>query len=149
MSTALAVFLVIVGLLAVAGLTLFFWVRAKARRGIAWLKVQGLAEGLKELREKQSGTPADQQPDAELAALIARVETAHGKAKTAYEKEDWNGVSEAADPVLKELLERLEEKLRKEQEAKAAAAKASDPAALPAPTDSAESRSDAAPDAEK
>ncbi len=89
------------------------WLKPKLRRGVAWVKVKGLEQGLTELRAKQAKQDPEN-PDTELAALIARVEAAHTAAKAALDKGDIDGVSKAADDVLKELIELAEKKAKEE-----------------------------------
>lgn len=117
MPTVITVLVVLFAIFVVAPyLTWRLWLKPKLKRGVAWLKVKGLEQGLTELRSKQAKQDPEK-TDADLAALIARVETAHTAAKAALDKGDLDGVSTAADDVLKELLE-LAEKTAKEKRAR-------------------------------
>ncbi len=104
-------FLIILAVLAVLFIAAVLWIRSKVRRGVAWLKVTVLEKGVEELRLKVAAPDADP----ELAPLLERAEAALNKAKAAYSNGDVRGVSEAADPILKELLERV---AKAEKEAK-------------------------------
>jgi len=116
MPTAVTVLIILFAVFVVAPyLGWRLWLKPKLLRGVAWVKVQGLEQGLTELRAKQAKQDPEH-PDAELAALIARVEAAHAAAKSALEKGDVDGVSKAADEVLKELIELAEKKAKDEAE---------------------------------
>lgn len=116
MHPVLMFFLVALGVFCFAGALLFFWARAKLRRGIRWLKVQALESGVDELRRKV-GEPG-KEPNPELEALLSRVIEAHDKAKAAYERGDLDAIDEVADPVLSELFERVKKKAEEEELAK-------------------------------
>lgn len=138
MPTRITVLVVLFAIFVVAPyLAWRLWLKPKLLRGVAWLKVQGLEQGLKELRDKQSKQDPEK-PDTDLNALITRVETAHTAAKFALEKGDLDGVSAAADEVLKELLQLAEKKAREEaarKEAEQNKAPEPDVKALPPATD--------------
>jgi uncharacterized protein (DUF885 family) len=107
-------FLIILAVLAVLFFAAVLWVRSKIRRGVAWVKVTVLEKGVEELRLKVAAPDADP----ELAPLLERAEAALTKAKAANTNGDVRGVSEAADPILKELLERVAAQAEKEATAK-------------------------------
>lgn len=116
MHPVLMFFLVAIGVFCFAGALLFFWARAKLRRGIRWLKVQGLEAAVDELRRKVA--EPGKEPDPEIEALLTRVVEAHEKSKAAFERGDLHAVDEAADPVLSELMERVKKKAEEEELAK-------------------------------
>jgi hypothetical protein len=102
----------------VVGVTIiYFVVKRKLGKGLAWGEVKLLEAALKELQEKQAQAT---QPDQDLTDLVARVESAHSQAKAALDSGDFKAVTEIALPVLTELGERL----KKATEEKAQAAEA-------------------------
>jgi hypothetical protein len=121
-------FLMLFAVLAALVIIAYIAVRRKIVRGVASLKVLGLEAAEKELKQAQSQAT---EPDAERDALLARVEAAHAAAKAAYAKGDMNAVSRVADPVLKELLEAVQKKVKAEEARREAERQAHAQGALP------------------
>lgn len=117
-------FLIVLAVLGLLFVCFCLWVRAKIRRGVSWVKVTMLEAAQKELRQKSEKPEGAADP--ELPALIERVDAAYAKAKAAHEKGDYKGVADAADAVLKELLERVSAQAKKEVEDESKARQAGD-----------------------
>ncbi len=119
------------GILALAFIGLYLWLRAKVRGGLAWLLVETLDQALQAMKKKQ-GEP-DYKPDAELDGLVEEAEKALPLAKEALEKRQHKNVANITGPILKKIGERVErlDQERKAQEEKAALEPA--PLALEAP----------------
>lgn len=142
MSTFLTI---VLSILAIIGLLFLYGVyklKSKVAKGTSWLKVEALDEARKEISKKLA--EPDLENDAELSSLGERVETALTGARAAYEKGDYNLVSEIADPLLTEIFElikRKAEEAQQEQEEKVVEGEViEDATILPAPPRDEETR---------
>lgn len=103
MSTTLTAVFVILAILALLGLIVAIWVRAKMRKAEAYLIYTSLSVAVKAMKE-HSAKP-EHADDQELAALLKRAETAKASAKAAVIKADFNEAVKIMLPAIEEWAE--------------------------------------------